>query len=223
MERGGGRWRRLRAILTGRLRRRFGGIRRIGFGCITGGKSRGSKKGELGFREMIQEAIQKRNLSLLQFHTSLRNREEADFIDFGEALEFAGTDRPLGGEGVAGMDVAGGQVAFASPSVDGLAAFLKDGAEIDERAGGNEARFFAEFALGGDEQIFAFVRFALGDGPMAVVFLREEMSAGMCEEDFGRAVAKAVEEEASGDARSACAHATDVSVRGLRRSLLAES
>src|SRR5688572_12573600 len=119
---------------------------------------------------MIEKAIQERSLSLLQFQTSRRNREETDFVDFGEVLEFAGTDGPFGGEGVAGMDVALGQVAFASPGVDGLAAFLKDGAQVDERTSGNEAGFFAEFALGGYEQIFAFVGFALGDGPMTIVF-----------------------------------------------------
>ncbi len=167
---------------------------------------------------MVQETIQERELSLLDFEAGFGDGEEADFINLGEGLEFAGADGPFGGEGVAGMDVAARHITFARPGVDGLAAFLEDGAEIDKRTGGNEPGLFTEFALGGDEQIFAFIRFAFGDGPVAVVFLSEERSARMREKNFGLSVAEAVEEEAGGDARAARAHATTVSVQRLRRS-----
>ena len=167
---------------------------------------------------MIEETIQKRKLSLLELEAGFGDGEEADFVDLGEALEFAGADGPFGGKGVAGVNVASRYVAFARPGVHGFAAFLKDRAKVDERAERNEPGFFAEFAFGGDEQVFAFVGLALGDGPMAIVFLGEERSARVCEENIGHAVAEAVEEEASGDARAARAHATTVSVQRLRKS-----
>ena len=77
---------------------------------------------------MIEETVQKRKLSLLELEAGFGDGEEADFVDFREGLEFAGTDGPFGGEGVAGVSVASRYVAFARPGVDGLAAFLEDGA-----------------------------------------------------------------------------------------------
>src|SRR5688500_10631634 len=151
-----------------RLKPRFGAIRRIGFGCIIGGRNRGSKRGERNrprvkivrflnrlllraVREVREKTIQKRNLRLLQFQTSFRNREETDLVDFGEGLEFAGSDRPFGVEGVAGMRVAFGNAAFTRPGVNSLAPFLEDRAEVDEWSCQNESGFFTEFALGGGE------------------------------------------------------------------------
>lgn len=145
---------------------------------------------------MGEEPVEEGDLGFFQFEAGLGDGEEADLVDFGEGLEVAGADGPFGGEGVAGMGVAFGHVACAGPGVDGLAAFLKDVAQGNEWAAGVEAGFFAEFALGGSEEVFALVGFPFWNGPVAVVFTGEERSAGMGEEDFGLTSAEAVEEQA---------------------------
>src|SRR5687767_7201694 len=166
---------------------------------MTAGKNGPSGRRRSRFRKVIQQSIQKRNLSLLQLEARVFNRKEAHFVDLGKGLELAGTDRPLGAEGIAGVIVPLGRLALAGPGVDDLAAFLPDRAEFDERPRGSEANFFGELALCGEEEVFVRVGFAFGDGPMAIVLAREERAAGMREEDFRRAVAEAEQEEAGGD------------------------
>ena len=145
----------------------------------------------LTLREVLEEPIHKRNLSVLQFLTSFRNREETDFVDLLKCLEFSRTDRPLGCKGVTGMDVASRHIPFTRPCVNRLTAFLQDCPECDKGAEGYKADLFAKLPLRGSEEIFPFVRFAFRNGPVSVVFARKERTAGMCEENFRLALSPA--------------------------------
>lgn len=68
--------------------------------------------------------------------------------------------------------------------MDELAALLLDGLEGDEWAGRLNASFLLELPLGGYEQIFVGIRFALGDRPRTFVLVGEKGTARMSQEDF---------------------------------------
>jgi hypothetical protein len=135
-------------------------------------------------------------LSLLQLEARFLDRKKANFVDLREGLKFSGPNGPFRAEGVAGVIVSFGQITFARPGVNDLAAFLRNGAELKKRSGWDEANLLAKSTLRGQEQVLPSVRFTLGNGPVAIVFAGKERSARVRQENFRSAIAEPVQKQA---------------------------
>lgn len=130
-----------------------------------------------------REAIEKRDLGRLDVGFGFVDGEPCATVGFRDFDETAGAWRPLHFAEIA--DHFGGiAVAFEGPCGDDLSAGLLDRAEIEEGFGYGETGLFLEFTLRSFERLLAFEIFAFGDGPCAVVFFREEGTAGVNEEDL---------------------------------------
>src|SRR5437868_10096669 len=78
-----------------------------------------------------------------------------------------------------------------------------------------DAHFFEELALGGHKMVFAFIEFAFGNGPMAFIFVLEEWTARMRNENFQLCVPKAIHQQPCADAFAGFFHTTSTGHLGM--------
>ena len=162
---------------------------------MTGGRSARSAAAEM-FLQPVQEC----GLSLLQLEPRFVNCEKADLVNLGKRLEFPRADRPFRAESVAHVLVSFGHIAFTRPGMHDFATLLRDCAEFHERSFRNETNLFPKFALRREQQILIVgIRLAFGNGPVTIIFSREERPSRMRQKNFDRAIAEPVEEQARGD------------------------
>src|ERR1700722_2187717 len=130
--------------------------------------------------------FQRRNdwlLPLVYLHERLVDRIPRGSVDLREFRHSPRTRRPFERECVA-LQRCRIEIALARPGGDGFGARLLVGAEIEKRARDRHAGFFKEFALGGGEEVFAFIGKALGNRPRAFILLRPEWAARMDKHHF---------------------------------------
>ena len=137
-----------------------------------------------GSVERLEQAIDERDLSLLDTAASLVGPEPFDPIDLRERLTPAGSRRPFELD-----DVADGcrriELSFDGPGVDHLATLLDNRRQIDRRP----VRCYVtgllhELSMGDGQERFARLDLALDDRPVTEVLLREVRPTGMREEQF---------------------------------------
>src|ERR1700722_12487424 len=139
-------------------------------------------------------------LRLVYFHERLVDRIPRGSVDFREFHDSARTRRPFERECVA-LQRCRIKIALARPGGDRLAAWLPVGAEIEKPARDLHAGFFKEFALGGGEEVFAFIGKALGNGPRAFILLGPEWTARMDKHHFKARVATTEQQDSGAQFR----------------------
>ena len=117
--------------------------------------------------------------------------EKLRSINFGELYAPTCSGRPLHRHEIA-LEGSWIAVSRKCPSVNDLPSFLLNRLQGYERRLRLDAGFFLEFSYGGHQQIFARIDLSLGDRPRIVIFVFEERTARMSQQDLGNAVLDAI-------------------------------